>query len=77
MSINMLKELKENTVIDASHIPDLVPILAVVAGANQGAVFFIRLTLDCPGSADETNEAPRVLHASGHRHWSIDGDSIL
>ena len=34
-----LKDLKENTVIDARDIPDLVPILSVVAGANQGAVF--------------------------------------
>lgn len=34
-----LKDLKDNTVIDARDIPDLVPILSVVAGANQGAVF--------------------------------------
>ena len=35
----LLKQLKENIEIDARNIPDLVPILAVVAGANQGAVF--------------------------------------
>ena len=34
-----LKQLKDNIVIDARDIPDLVPILSVVAGANQGAVF--------------------------------------
>lgn len=31
--------LEENTTIDASDIPDLVPILAVVAAAKKGAVF--------------------------------------
>ena len=34
-----LKDLKDNVDIDARNIPDLVPILSVVAGANQGAVF--------------------------------------
>jgi len=36
---SVLKQLKNNIVIDARDIPDLVPILSVVAGANQGAVF--------------------------------------
>ena len=36
---SLLAQLQENIVIDATHIPDLVPILAIVAGANQGAVF--------------------------------------
>lgn len=36
---SVLKQLKDNIVIDARDIPDLVPILSVVAGANQGAVF--------------------------------------
>lgn len=35
----LLPVLKKNTVIDASDIPDLVPILAVVAACNQGAKF--------------------------------------
>ena len=35
----LLPGLKENLTIDASHIPDLVPILAVTAAANQGATF--------------------------------------
>ncbi len=34
-----LSELERHCVIDASDIPDLVPILAVVSGAKQGAVF--------------------------------------
>ena len=35
----LLKQLEENTVIDASDIPDLVPILSIVAGAKKGATF--------------------------------------
>ena len=38
-SASLLKRLKNNIVIDARDIPDLVPILSIVAGANQGAVF--------------------------------------
>ena len=35
----LLYELERHQTIDASDIPDLVPILSVVAAANQGAVF--------------------------------------
>ena len=35
----LLYELARHQTIDASDIPDLVPILSVVAAANQGAVF--------------------------------------
>ena len=35
----LLLKLEENIIIDATDIPDLVPILAVTAGAKQGAVF--------------------------------------
>ncbi len=34
----LLNRLKEHCTLSAAHIPDLVPILAVVAAANQGAV---------------------------------------
>ena len=34
-----LRELSQHCIISAADIPDLVPILAVVAAANQGAVF--------------------------------------
>ena len=36
---NILKQLDENLIIDAADIPDLVPILAVTAGALSGATF--------------------------------------
>ena len=35
----LLPRLEENITIDASDIPDLVPILAITAGAKHGAVF--------------------------------------
>ena len=35
----ILPQLAENITVAAADIPDLVPILSVVAGANQGAVF--------------------------------------
>lgn len=35
----ILKELEQPITVDAADIPDLVPILAVVAGAKQGGVF--------------------------------------
>ena len=34
-----LRELRENTEIDARNNPDLVPVLAIVAAVNEGAVF--------------------------------------
>lgn len=36
---HLLPMLEENITVDAADIPDLVPILAVVAGAKRGAVF--------------------------------------
>ena len=35
----LLPKLEENITIDASDIPDLVPILSIVAGAKRGATF--------------------------------------
>lgn len=35
----LLPQLRKHLTISAADIPDLVPILAIVAGANQGAVF--------------------------------------
>lgn len=37
--VEFLKKLERNCTIDAAQTPDLVPILAVVAGARQGATF--------------------------------------
>ena len=35
----LLSELKAHTVISAADIPDLIPVLSVVAACNRGAVF--------------------------------------
>lgn len=37
--LNLLPKLRQNCCISAADIPDLVPILSVVAAANHGAVF--------------------------------------
>lgn len=37
--VDLLTQLKTYTVVSAADIPDLVPVLAVYAAANQGAVF--------------------------------------
>lgn len=39
-AFDILPALNENICIDAADIPDLVPILAVVAGAKKGATFY-------------------------------------
>ena len=39
VAAHLLFELRHHQTIDASNIPDLVPILSVMAAANQGAVF--------------------------------------
>ena len=39
VAAHLLFELKHHQTIDASDIPDLVPILSVMAAANEGAVF--------------------------------------
>ena len=36
---DLLRQLQHNRTIHAADIPDLVPVLSVVAGANKGAVF--------------------------------------
>lgn len=39
MATVLLQQLKKNVTISAADIPDLIPILSVVAACNQGAVF--------------------------------------
>ncbi len=60
----ILSALQENITIDAADIPDLVPILSIVAGANQGAVFtnIARLRLK---ESDRVASVMAMLHALG------------
>lgn len=60
----LLRDLETYQQIDASDIPDLVPILAVVAGAKQGAIFrnIARLRLK---ESDRVASTQAMLHALG------------
>ncbi len=72
----LLTELRENIVIDASDIPDLVPILAVVAGANQGAVFMNvhRLRLK---ESDRVASTIAMIEALGGKATDMGGHMVV
>ena len=63
---SLLPALKEMITIDASDIPDLVPILSVVAAVNQGAVFtnVRRLRLK---ESDRVKTVMEMIHHLGGR----------
>ena len=60
----LIPELKEHCVISAADIPDLVPILSVVAACNQGAVFtnIRRLRMK---ESDRVASVMAMLHSLG------------
>lgn len=60
----LLPELAQSITIDASDIPDLVPILAVTAGSKNGATFenISRLRLK---ESDRVNSVAEMLHKLG------------
>ena len=62
----LLMELTESIEIDAADIPDLVPILAIAAAANQGAVFrnIARLRLK---ESDRVESTIAMIEALGGR----------
>ncbi|MBR5021906.1 MAG: 3-phosphoshikimate 1-carboxyvinyltransferase [Oscillospiraceae bacterium] len=64
VSAKILADLEENITISAADIPDLVPILAVVAGAKKGAVFtdIARLRLK---ESDRVASVCNMLNALG------------
>ena len=83
----LLTALEENACISASDIPDLVPILAVVAGGKRGAVFQdvrrLRLKesdrvrtvaglLDQLGISVETGENHLTVHPGAYRGGTVD-----
>ena len=63
-SVNILNELQNHITISAANIPDLVPILAIVAGAKKGAVFtdIARLRLK---ESDRVASVCNMLNALG------------
>ena len=73
---SLLKQLKDNIEIDARDIPDLVPILSVMAGANQGAVFMNvhRLRLK---ESDRVASTIAMIEALGGRAAEVGGHLVV
>ena len=84
---DLLPELKENIIIDASDIPDLVPILSIVAGAKKGAVFTniqrLRIKesdrvastiamIEALGGKAESTEDTLTVYGTGYRGGTVD-----
>jgi len=65
------KLCKENCIIDASDIPDLVPILSVTAAAKNGAVFtnIQRLRIK---ESDRVASTIAMIEAMGGRAWATE-----
>ncbi len=83
----LLLQLDNNITIDATDIPDLVPILAVTAGAKQGAVFTgiqrLRIKesdrvastiamLTALGGKAESTESTLTIYGTGFRGGTVD-----
>ena len=73
--LECLKQLEHNCVIDASHIPDLVPILSVVAGAREGAVFINAGRLRLKETDRLATTAALIQNIGGSAE--IRGDSLI
>lgn len=85
--VELLPKLEKNCVLSAADIPDLVPILAVVAAARQGATFTdvrrLRLKesdriasviamLDSLGGQATATENTLTVHGTGLRGGTVD-----
>ncbi len=86
----LLPRLSQNITIPAGDIPDLVPILAVVAAANQGAVFTdiwrlrmkesdrvasVTAMLQALGGSAEADENTLTVRGTGLRGGTVDSCS--
>ncbi len=73
---DLLPMLQENIQIDASDIPDLVPILSIVAAATKGAVFthIQRLRLK---ESDRVASVINMIHALGGRAEASEGELTI
>ena len=89
-SASLLKQLNENIVIDASDIPDLVPILSIVAGAKKGATFTniqrLRIKesdrvastiamIEALGGKAEATEDTLTVYGTGYRGGTVDAQN--
>lgn len=83
----LLPQLEENITIDASDIPDLVPILSIVAGAKKGATFTniqrLRIKesdrvastiamIEALGGKAESTEDTLTVYGTGYRGGTVD-----
>ena len=88
--VNILSILEENTTVCCGDIPDLVPVLAVVAAAKQGAVFTdirrLRLKesdrvasviamIESLGGKAEATENTLTVYGTGLRGGTVDSFS--
>ena len=86
----LLPRLEENITIDASDIPDLVPILSIAAGAKKGAVFTnirrLRIKesdrvastiamIEALGGKAEATEDTLTVHGTGYRGGTVDAQN--
>ena len=86
-SAELLNRLEQNITIDARDIPDLVPILSIVAGAKQGAIFTniqrLRIKesdrvastiamLEALGGKAEATEDTLTVYGTGYRGGVVD-----
>ena len=74
--INALDALDSNCIIDSANIPDLVPILAIVAGASHGATFtnIARLRLK---ESDRVASVVAMMEALGVQVAATDNTLIV
>lgn len=72
--VSLLLQLKQHSVISGAHIPDLIPILSVIAACNRGAVFtdIGRLRLK---ESDRVESVISMIHGLGG-NAEVKGDSI-
>ena len=83
----LLPRLEENITIDASDIPDLVPILSIVAGAKKGATFTniqrLRIKesdrvastiamIEALGGKAQSTEDTLTVYGTGYRGGTVD-----
>ena len=73
--VEHLAALEDHAVIDATHTPDLVPILAIVAGAKKGATFIncARLRLK---ETDRLTTTAAMIHNLGGKA-EIQNDTLI
>ena len=87
---DLLPRLEENITIDASDIPDLVPILSIAAGAKNGATFIniqrLRIKesdrvastiamIEALGGSAESTEDTLTVYGTGYRGGTVNAQN--